>query len=87
MMSLQNGENYNLMTQQLHRIIVKLMKVTTPTREKITRTVLEYKENFQIYSVSSSVINDILPKVDSEYQKLLEKTRRNKLESLKNFYK
>jgi len=83
MMSLQNGENYNLMTQQLHRIIVKLMKVTTPSGEKTTRTVLDYKEDFQIYSVSSNIINDILPRVDSEYLKLLEKTKRNGTESLK----
>jgi hypothetical protein len=78
---LQNGENYNLMTQQPYRIIVRLMKVTTPSGEKITRTVLDYKEDFQIYSVTSNIINDVLPRVDSEYLGLLEKTKKNGIES------
>jgi hypothetical protein len=59
------------------------MKVTTPSGEEMTRTVLDYKRNFQIYSVSSDVINDILPRVDFEYQKLLEKIKRNGIKSLK----
>lgn len=84
MTSSQNGENYSLMAHQLYRIIVKMMAVTAPSGEKTTRAVMDYKEDFQIYSINSTVINDILPRVDSEYLKLLEKTRRNGTESLKN---
>lgn len=83
MMSLQNGENYSLMTSRFDRIVVKLMKVTTSSGEKITRTVMDYKEDFQTYFPTSGVINEILPRVDSEYLKLLEKTKKDGIESLK----
>jgi hypothetical protein len=60
------------------------MKVTTPSGEKATRTVMDYKKYFQIYSVTSSAINDVLPRVDSEYLKLFEKIKSNGTGSLKD---
>ena len=64
------------------RIIIKLAKVTTPNGEQVTRSVIVYKAKFQVNYPNSTIINEVLPKVDKEYSILLEKTLNGGIEKL-----
>jgi hypothetical protein len=55
------------------RFIVKMTSVTDPNGNKLTRSVVSYDMTAESYFPASSIINELLPKVDKAYLRLLKR--------------
>ena len=54
------------------RFIVQMKKITYPNGKKLTRSVVPFNVNDVTYFPKDNKINEVLPKIDERYQKLIE---------------
>ena len=64
------------------RFIVKLKKITYPNGERLTRAVVSFDITGITYFPKDDTINEVLPLIDEEYNKLVETFQSKGTESL-----
>ena len=69
------------------RPIVALKKITYPDGERLTRSLVRFDIESHSYNPDSDVINQLLPRIDREYEALVEKGRRGDVnEAIDRFF-
>jgi len=76
-----------------YRFIVEILKITYPKGERKTGFTAVFDPEDQVYLPDTDTLNEVLPKLDKEYQKLIEsysigrtaKTKRNLIDLLDSF--
>jgi len=61
--------------------IAKMRQITYPNGEKLTRSVVPFNADDVTYFPNEDEINEVLPKIDEEYQKLIETFQKEELET------
>lgn len=64
------------------RFVVQMKKITYPNGEKLTRSVVSFDVDDVIYFPEDDTINEVLPKIDEEYHKIVETFQKGGVETL-----